>query len=151
MPSNPVSRVESPKAEKPKPSYYNEEQISSFLKTLENDEMKWQAFAYLLFLTCLRKGEALGLEWGDINFEERILSVQKISIYAKATGIIDKSPKTETFQRTIVMPAALIQILNQYKTRQNEKRLKLASLWKKSDRVFVAWNGGPMLPDSPAR
>jgi integrase len=151
MPSNPVSRVESPKAEKPKPFYYNEEQISSFLKTLENDEMKWQAFAYLLLLTCLRKGEALGLEWGDINFEERILSVQRISIYTKATGIIDKSPKTESSQRTIVMPAALIQILNQYKTRQNEKRLKLASLWKKSDRVFVAWNGGPMLPDSPAR
>jgi len=67
--SNPVSRVETPKASKPTRFYYDEEQISALIEALKEEESKWKTFVYLLLFTGLRKGEALGLEWKDIDFD----------------------------------------------------------------------------------
>jgi len=147
--SNPVSRVETPKASKPNRFYYEEEQISALLEALEVEEPKWKTFGYLLLFTGLRKGEALGLEWKDIDFEKYILTVNRISIYTKETGIISKDPKTETSQRSITIPSVLIKLLEKYKAKQNEERLELGDIWEDNDRLFTTWDGKPMFPHSP--
>ena len=82
-----------------------------------------------------------GLEWKDIDFSNNIISVVRTSQYLAGQGIITKEPKTETSKRTLT-------ILETYKVYQAEDIKKCGDKWNETDRLFTAWNGEPMHPDS---
>lgn len=62
----------------------------------------------LLYYTGMRRGEALGLQWGDIDFEDRTLRVSRdIDFLSNGPG----SVKSENAYRTIPIPQALYDAL----------------------------------------
>jgi len=63
-------------------AFYTREELNHFLScvNLEADRtktLKWIAFFHLLAYTGLRKGEALALNWSDIDFDNSTLIVSK--------------------------------------------------------------------------
>jgi len=63
------------------------------------------------FLLCgLRRGELIPLKWTDIDFETRLLSVNK-TVIEKGNTFVIKSDKTKTSIRKIPIPALLISAL----------------------------------------
>ncbi|MEB2280070.1 tyrosine-type recombinase/integrase [Lysinibacillus xylanilyticus] len=52
-------------------NYYTKEQLINFLKCLEN-ENNYKAYTLfrLLSFSGMRKGEALALQWNDLNFKD---------------------------------------------------------------------------------
>lgn len=68
-------------------------------------------FAYLLLYTGCRRGEALALTWGDIDFDAKTIRVNKEYIYPAGMPVL-KLPKTEAGIRTVPLLPGLEAALN---------------------------------------
>ena len=58
--------------------FYDTEELKHFFECLESyGNLKFTAFFRLLAFTGMRKGEALGLQWRDIDFESMTVNINK--------------------------------------------------------------------------
>jgi len=80
----------------------------------------------IIFLLCLytgiRKGEACGLKWEDINFNTNSLEIKRTIIRIKTnnkTKLITSTPKSITSNRIIPIPNFIINYLLLYKSNNN--------------------------------
>ncbi|HHY32382.1 MAG TPA: site-specific integrase [Firmicutes bacterium] len=145
---NPADKVEAPKLKRAKVSYYDEKQTAELLAALETAPLQFKAAILLELATGLRRGELMGLEWQDVDFEADTIEVQRSSQYLPGHGVFTKEPKTETSKRILAVPASVMAVLKQYKAAQAEHRLQVGDLWQGSNRLFTTWDGRPMHPDS---
>ena len=58
----------------------------------------------------LRRGELLGLQWGDIDWEKKQVHIRRSRVVVKGKSVI-KEPKTAAGIRVIDMPDQLVQKL----------------------------------------
>lgn len=100
----------------------------------------------LVLVTGLRAGEVGGLQWKDIDFENRCLNVQRTILQdAKKGGFYYGSPKTKLSKRKIPLTDEAISILKNQKLLQNKLKLKSKSWDNKWDGlVFTTTNGKPV-------
>ena len=112
---NPCSIAGSVGSPKPKQemSIWTVEQFNHFLK-YEDDPIYKMAFI-LFFYTGMRKGELLALEWGDIDFNNKVINITKSLQRIRGKDVVT-SPKTSKSERTIVIFDNLIEILKKYKS-----------------------------------
>lgn len=80
--------------------------------------------------TGLRVGELIAVEWTDIDFENRLLSVNKTCHYGKdSSGVytrIVETPKTDSSIRIVPLPKQLMPLLKEYK-RQSKAALLISN------------------------
>ena len=90
----------------------------------------------------LRQGEALGLRWGDIDFNGGTLRVshQLQRIDGRLTLV---PPKTEKSRRTLVMPSMIAEQLREHEKRQVAEKLWAGSKWQENGLVFANRAGQP--------
>lgn len=148
IPFNPAARVDPPKAKTKQAACFDEEQTAILLAALDQEQLQYKTMVVLDLATGLRRGELLGLEWPDINFEQCTIEISRASQYLPGMGTFTKDPKNETSKRLIAVPASIVDLLKQYKAEQNEERLKIGDRWRDSNRLFTTWDGRPMHPDT---
>ena len=102
----------------------------------------------IILLTGMRRGEAAGLEWKDIDFENHIISIRRTSNYSKTLGIYTKEPKTEGSIRQISVSQILIDTLREYRCYYNDLADKWGDQWISTDRLFVREKGEGIGPDT---
>lgn len=146
--SNPANRVKPPKAKKKDISHYNEEQLFVLLQKLDSEPINYRLMVYLAITGGLRRGEIMGLDWSDIDFEKKTLEVKKSSQYLPSHGVFLKDPKNESSKRILTLPTTTILLLLDFKAYQEESKSNAGDKWKESDRIFTAWNGEPAHPDT---
>ena len=149
--SNPAERVQSPKARKPKRRSYDDEQTKILLENLEQlsiEDTKYKVAIILTVFTGVRLGELMGLEWQDVDFKNRIISINRSSQYLADMGVFTKVPKTESSIREIAIPEFIISLLEEYKLWYEEQKSIYGELWTNSDRLFVQADGKPMHPST---
>jgi integrase len=71
----------------------------------------WRTLFCICTLDGLRAGEALGLQWGDIDLEQRILQIRRTAWYGKT-----QTPKSRESETILPIPDALAGILKNYRT-----------------------------------
>ncbi len=96
----------------------------------------------------MRRGELCGLEWKDIDFENATMSICRSSQYVGNKTIITKEPKTYAGIRKFTLSESACELLKQYRTWQLKQRIKIGDRWNESDRLFTAWDGSPINPDT---
>lgn len=106
--------------------------------------MKYRAFFTLAIYSGFRRGELLGLEWKDIDWDNCVISVRRTSNYTPSVGTYTDTTKTKSSQRSLKFPQHVMDLLREFKAEQDEEREKLGSKWEDHDRLFVKWNGEPM-------
>jgi integrase len=94
--------------------------------------------------TGLRRGELLGLKWADVDLDVGTLSVQR-SLDKDGTF---NPPKRKNSRRTVKLTTQAAESLKAHRSRQNEERLRLGSLWEDRDLVFPNQVGKPMNADN---
>ena len=146
---NPCSKVTIPKGEAKEKMIYTIEEVTEFLKLLESEPLKYRVFFNLAVFSGFRRGELLGLEWKDVDFENNLISVRRTSCYTAKQGIYTDTTKTKRSQRTIKFPASVMELLKQFKAEQDELAQQVGDKWIDSDRLFVKWNGEPMNNNTP--
>ena len=150
---NPCQKVSVPKGEKKEKKIYTLEEVERLFELLEEAPLKYRTFFTLAVYTGFRRGELMGLEWKDIDFESGVVSVRRtsnytvktgISNYTVKTGIYTDTTKTKSSQRSMKLPQLVLDILKEHKAEQDEERIKLGTKWFECDRLFVTADGHPM-------
>jgi len=108
---NSAELIEIPKRQKPKKRALTDEEKKCFESA--DLDIKSKAFLFTLLYAGLRRGEALGLMWDDIDFEGNAISVSKTWVTHKNKPEIKPVPKSESGNRNIPMPSKLREILKE--------------------------------------
>lgn len=73
---------------------------------------QYQLYFLMLYYTGIRRGEALALQWKDIDFAQKTISINKSLCFVDNTSVI-KEPKTANGYRIVPIPAAFSELLEQ--------------------------------------
>jgi integrase len=164
---NPAILARAPKVNEEEVEPYTVAQIKGLLETAQQrrNRARW-AIALALGL---RQGEALGLQWSDIDLDDGTLIVrrsrlrpkwehgctepcghkfgghcpQRVPLRTETAGTKSKAGK-----RGIGLPNELVALLKQHKTEQERERQTAAQLWQETGYVFTTPTGGPLNPRS---
>lgn len=121
---------------------------SEQLEFIEYSQRSMYNNAYMLVLhTGLRSGEIGGLKWEDIDFEEKVLHVNRTLLFDKNKGgFYFGLPKSKTSKREIPLTDTVINILQKQKLLQFQLRCK-SNNWNNDEKydglVFTSINGQP--------
>lgn len=146
---NPCRKVTVPNGEKKEKEIYTLEEIEVLFRLLETAPLKYRTFFTLAIYSGFRRGELLGLEWKDIDWEHNVISVRRTSNYTADKGIYTDTTKTKKSQRSLKFPPMVMDLLKSYKSEQDEEKVKLGSKWIDYDRLFVKYDGRPMNNNTP--
>lgn len=112
-------------------------------------EMPMGYLFMLMLVTGVRRGEALGLRWEDVDLKKGVISirqqVQRIDGELKATEV-----KTDKSRRSINLSKSMVQELRAHKAAQTKERLESA-IWHDTGYVFTSNVGTPLDPRNMAK
>lgn len=103
---DPAAALKKPAAAKTKRRALTEAETAAALEVMHTHP--FGLFLGLLYYTGMRRGEAAGLQWQDVDFKERLIHVRR-DLDFKAGGL--GTVKTPTSVRSIPMPDELAQML----------------------------------------
>ncbi|GIO22469.1 site-specific integrase [Oceanobacillus sp. J11TS1] len=124
-----------------KDNFFTAAELNRLLETAKDFSNKTTYISLLtLAYTGLRKGEALGLQWNDIDFKRKTITVNRTR---DSEGV--RSPKTKNSYRTIQIDDLVIAQLKKYKIWCKERKLKYGLRLNDDDFVFISYqNGNPV-------
>lgn len=147
IPYNPCTRISPPKAASPGIAYLDDKEAKSLMKLLRSLPSHYRRAYALELLTGLRRGELLGLEWSDIDWEQKSMQICRTSQYLPGHGVYTDATKNRSSQRTVMISDQIIRILQeQYQWQQFQKR-SVGDAWVDSNRVITMPDGHSMRPD----
>jgi len=100
----------------------------------------------LLITTGLRLGEALGLQWSDIDLASRKMVVQRALQRQRGSGLVLTELKTRKSRRLVHLAPMAVSALIEHRRRQARQQLLLGAEWQDTGLVFTSLKGGPMEP-----
>jgi integrase len=103
----------------------------------------------LMLSTGMRRGEALGLRWEDVDLKNGVISIrqqlQRIDGQLKATEV-----KTDKSRRSINLPKVMVQELKGHRASQAKERSE-SGIWHDTGYVFTSNVGTPLDPRNMAK
>jgi integrase len=132
-------------ARAPEANVWTPEQLATFLE-LTREDYYWPLWWTVAF-TGLRRAEACGLRWIDLDLDAGTLEVA-VTFNQAGADTYEAGTKSERSARTVDLDAATIAVLRAWRARQAEMRLLVGAGWKDSGRAFSAPDGSPIRPDT---
>ncbi|MCL2387851.1 MAG: site-specific integrase [Defluviitaleaceae bacterium] len=154
--------VTPPKATQKEVSYLDEQDAQKLCNALLNVPPKWKTALLLLLYTGIRRGELVGLEWSDIDFEGKTITIRRTVQYITGEKyhwkdefdvlhkgqLIEKKPKTKSSERCIAVDNGVIGLIVEYRRWWEEQKTNNGHRWISTEKLFIQDNGGVMHPDS---
>jgi len=105
---------------------------------------------HLLAVTGLRRGEALGLRWEDVDLEAARIPVRRALIPTSREDMVSE-PKTAKGHRVVALDPTTVEVLKAQAARQLVEQAEWDEGWVESGLVFTAENGAALDPESVSR
>ena len=105
---------------------WNAKQLKAFLAAAKDDRLS--PLCHLLAMTGMRRGEACGLRWDDVDLEAGRLSVRR-ALIPHGDGVIVSEPKTAKGRRSIALDPGTIEVLKAQAQRQLDDQAEKAEAW----------------------
>jgi integrase len=141
-----AERVKRWRATGEKPSavmVWTAEQTATFLARAASHE--YFALYHLIAFTGLRRGEACGLRWIDLDLTAKSMTIaQQIVQIGWATDIT--APKSEAGGRDVALDEASISTLKSHRRAQRKAKLAYGEGWIDTGLAFTAPDGAPLHP-----
>jgi integrase len=141
---NPFDRIAKPKHEGRQRPEWSPAEAARFLAACERSRLRYAGMCALALLTGLRRGEAAGLEWRDVDFTGRRLAVRRQRLVVGGTpgwGPL----KTKAARRLVPLSERAVGLLRrQWESLPEERRRPEAP-------VFCTDRGTPPHPDNLKR
>ena len=148
---NPVANATKPRiGEKDIPPYLDNTTIPIFLDTLADIDIDnaIRVSLVLMLMLGLRSGEARGLRWCDVDFQNNVVSVEK-NVGDTFNGLALTELKTKRSRRKLPLSPVLREILLKHKAVQDEQARKLGSAWQDNGLICPNLTGGLMDKATP--
>ena len=141
---SPCAGIQLPKGEKKKPVIYDETQIQQLLDFARGTEM--ELIIDLELCMGMRRGELLGLQWQDVNWEKNQIHIIRSRVAVDGKSVV-KQPKTESGTRTLDVPEILMKKLKSYKVKCMEQKIRVGRRLVEEDFIIVHPDGKPIYPE----
>ena len=121
------------------------DQGKALLRQIEGHRL--EALFTLMLMLGLRPGEATGLSWVHVDFDQAVIHVrQSLKIHNGELVVTDKL-KTSRSRRSLDAPPQLMDLLSRHRSAQTAERIEVGDAWENPhDLVFVNAIGGPIDP-----
>ncbi|MCD6031380.1 MAG: integrase family protein, partial [Thermomicrobiales bacterium] len=138
---NVATLVEPPRVEHHEMRFLNPKEARRLLSAAEGTRL--HALITVAVALGLRQGEALGLQWNDVDFATGLLTVRKT--LQRVDGKLQLvEPKTHQSRRTLPMPPTVITSLQSHQRQQQVARVVAGERWVESGFVFTTAKGTPL-------
>jgi integrase len=146
--ANPVLHVEIVAHSRPAVHVWDAATTGRFLDA--TSETQHGAMWHLIASFGLRRGEAAGLRWSDVDLE---LGVALIAVQRTQIGrqVLEAAPKTKAGARALSLDAGTVEVLRSHRTRQAAARLAWGAAWVDSGLVFTHEDGRGLQPQYVTR
>ena len=141
--TNPAAAVRRPGIPRREATFLTPRQARLLLDALHGDRL--EPLVRLLLATGLRRGEALGLHWANVDLDRGFLRV-RWTLTRTSAGLALGEPKTERSRRVIPLPVSAVTLLEQHRARQDHERQLAGGTWVEQDLVFTTEVGTPLEP-----
>jgi integrase len=145
---NPADRAEPPRPRTPEMKVWDPSQLRRFLDHVESD--RFGPVWLLMATTGMRRGEALGLRWSDVDFDAGRVSIVQTHVVVD-NDVVVSEPKTAKGRRSIALDGATAAALRRLRRRQLEERLQAGELWVDTGLVVVGGDGLAVRPNTFSR
>ena len=145
---NVAAAVDRPRATSPEMHAWTAGEVAAFLDHVEDDRLS--ALWTLLLARGLRRGEALGLRWQDVDLDAgrlRIVVTRLVVADGQGWRVVAGTPKTSAGRRTVPLDVELVRVLRRHRAQQAQERLAWGEGWTDSGHVFTREDGQPLHPD----
>jgi integrase len=146
--ANAAASVARPKRGKSEMSVWDADQLAAFLA---GDDRMMPLFR-LLAMTGMRRSEALGLMWRDVDLDAATVSVHRRRIRVGSSGVEDREGgKTAAATRVVDLDAATVAVLRRWQTDQKRERLAWpAGAYVETGYLITRADGQPVSPTNVA-
>ena len=145
----PCKNIRMPKKDHKEATYFSIEEVSALLEALsalQSDELKFKVAIYLGLFGGLRKGEIMGLNREDIDFERCEVSIRRTRMIKPKEGIYEDTPKTDKSIRTVALPPEVMAEIRRLIGQQKEQKLQLQNQYRESPALLRNDHGDPLYP-----
>ncbi|SEH03503.1 Site-specific recombinase XerD [Nonomuraea solani] len=119
------------------------EEAKKLVEVIRDDRL--EAFWICALTLGLRRGELLGLCWGNVDFGNGLLAVRQ-SLQRAGGSLQFVDPKTDRSRRIVPVPDETLAALRKHKRAQAAERLAAGERWKDHGLVFASTIGTPIEP-----
>lgn len=164
---NPIDKVQRPRQRKEEQKKaveaFTSDELKKINSCLEKEPLKWRAMIRLIEDTGIRRGEACGLKWENIDFSRNAALIKWNICYTREKGIYVDTTKTGK-EREVYFTQAVADLLKQYRNEQLALTARRTARLEKDGKpldfekvvipeyVFTEKGiNSPMHPDSPNR
>lgn len=149
LPYNPALGVELEPVRRPRVQPFEPQELGRFLD--EAGKHHLGPLFEVMALTGLRRGEAVGLRWQDVDLERGVLVVRQ-QIVRQREQLVAGPPKTRTGEdRRVDLDSGTIGVLITHRLRQDEERQHIGLPTPAHDLVFTWPDGSAYSPDYVSR
>ncbi len=127
---------------------WTKEQLKAFLETVKDERL--YALWHTIAMTGMRRGEALGLRWSDVDLENARLSVRRALIPTNREVVVSE-PKTAKGRRVVALDPVTVEVLKAQAARQLDEQSERHEGWVETGLVFTTENGAALDPESVSR
>jgi integrase len=141
--TNPALLTTPPKKQEKEIVVLDESQIQNLLLAAMEYQPDIYALYYLAINTGMRQSELLGLQWSDVDWQSKSISVQRQVQFAKGRGVVLRGLKTKSSRRIIQLGDQMLRILKDHRIYQADRSFLIGDKWKEHDMIFPTSLGTP--------
>lgn len=119
-------------------------ETGEFLDFIQDEEL--YALFRLVALRGLRRGEACGLRWVDVDLKARTINVAT-QLVQEGAEVTESVPKSDAGDRVVTLDAETASVLAALRRRQAQQRIAAGPGWLDTGRVFTRGDGSWVTPD----
>jgi integrase len=142
---NPADAADAPKSDGVQS--WDAATLRQFLAASSASGDRLHALWVLLATTGMRRGEALGLRWSDVDLDAGRLRVVQTIIQVRSKVTIGE-PKTARGRRPVALDAGTVAILREHRRRSVEERMLVGPDFEDRGLVFHYPDGSYLKPDA---
>lgn len=149
--NNPCVGLECKPLKKKEINTVSVEELQLFLSLLEQEDICMNLFFSLALYCGFRTCEILGLEWQDIDFDNKVISVNRDRLYTKERGIYTDTPKTNQSRRKLKVDDGIIGLLKRQQLNQMKNKLRCGDQWQDTGAIITNEFGAYVRTDYPGK
>ncbi|MFV2198744.1 tyrosine-type recombinase/integrase [Nocardiopsis sp. LOL_012] len=134
--------------ERPAVAVWTVAQTRAFLDFVSGHRL--YALFHLMVMTGLRRGEAVGVRWEDIDLVKGTVRIAR-QLQTGRGGLVELAPKSAASRRMVALDHTTTGVLRRHQWHQQKEAQARGQEWNPRGFVFTGVRGGPLAPERLSR